>query len=269
MIETPEERHVPQGATPEAAEFAGPPPAADGLLARALGYPYAAHDGDFLFRDGRASPLDPGLGLETLTPVIAVGSNRAPAQLARKFAGLDVAVPVTRLRARDVDVVHAAHMAGYGAVPATLAASPGTTVELWITWLDDRALARMDATEAVGVNYDRVTVELDWEAPGPRAPVRALLYAARRGLLRLGGAPVALAAVPAASRRHPAMSQEQVLRRLHAARGADRFEDWVASLIGPAGQTGRDALTAWLSETADRSPCPGVIGPHGAASEDR
>ena len=129
-------------------------------LARALGYPYDAHHDDFLFRAGEALPLAPGHPLDDLTPVIAVGSNRAPAQLTRKFAGMEVAVPVTRLQARDVDVVHAAHLAGYGSVPATLAASPGTVTELWITWLDRAGLERMDATEAVGVNYDRVTVAL-------------------------------------------------------------------------------------------------------------
>ena len=245
--------------------LAGLPPARD-ALARALGYPYPAHEADFLFRDGRALPLDPDLPLDRLTPVIAVGSNRAPAQLARKFAGLDVAVPVTRLRARDVDVVHAAHLAGYGAVPATLAASPGTTVELWITWLDDDALALMDATEAVGVNYDRVMVELAWADAGPRSPSRALLYAARRGLLRLDGAPVALAAVPAEARRHPAMTQEQLLRRLHAERGKGSFEDWLGALIGVEGQTGRDAMAAWLAEAADRSPCPGLVVEHAPAA---
>lgn len=234
-------------------------------LARALGYPYPAHHGDFLFRSGATLPLAPDMALDGLTPVIAVGSNRAPAQLARKFADLDVAVPVTRLTARNVDVVHAAHMAGYGAVPATLAASPGTLVELWITWLDEPALTRMDATEAVGVNYDRVTVSLDWTETGPRAPKRALMYAARRGLLRIDDGPVALAAVPAEARRHPEMTQEQILRRLHATRGTGGFEDWLGGLIGDSGQTGRRALTEWLSSGADRSPCPGIVDAHGVA----
>jgi len=242
-------------------------PGPDDRLARALGYPYAAHHADFLFSAGRVLPLTPDHRLDTLTPVIAVGSNRAPEQLARKFAGMDVAVPVTRLRARDVDVVHAAHLAGYGSVPATLAASPGTVTELWITWLDRIALERMDATEAVGVNYDRVTVALDWVEDGPRTPGRALLYAARRGLMRLDGSPVALTSIPATGRRHPAMSQEQVLRRLHAVRGAGEFEDWLAGLIGPEGQTGRSALTEWLSSDADRSPCPGTVPGHGTASD--
>jgi len=226
---------------------------------RALGYPYAAHGGDFLFRDGQTLPLAPDHPLDGLTPVIAVGSNRAPAQLARKFAGLTVAVPVTRLQARDVDVVHAAHIAGYGAVPATLAASPGTVVELWITWLDPAALARMDATEAVGVNYDRVTVTPCWAETGPRAPERALLYAARRGLLRLDATPVALAAIPAEGRRHPAMTQEQVLRRLHADHGADAFEAWLAGLIGPDRIAARALLAEALAAQADRSPVPGWI----------
>lgn len=235
----------------------------DDWLGRALGYPYPAHAADFLFRDGAAQPLPPEYPLDGLTPVVAVGSNRAPVQLARKFAGMAVTVPVTRLQARGVDVVHAAHIAGYGAVPATLAASPGTTVELWITWLDAPALAHMDATEAVGVNYDRVTVALDWATPGPRAPARALLYTARRGLLRLDGAPVALSAIPALARRYPAMRQEQVLRRLHTDRGERDFEDWLGAIVGPPGQAGRNTLTAWLARAADRSPCPGIVAEHG------
>lgn len=228
-------------------------------LQRAFGYPYPAHSNDFLFEDGQARPLTVDHPLDGLTPVIAVGSNRAPVQLARKFAGMKVCVPVTRLQARDVDVVHSAHIAGYGSVPATLAASPGTTVELWITWLDATALARMDETEAVGVNYDRLTVSLDWTESGPRAPARALMYAGRRGLLRLDDSLVALAAIPAQARRFPAMSQEQLLRRLHAGHGSDRFEDWIGGLIGPAGQTGRNALADALAIVADRSPCPGIV----------
>lgn len=238
----------------------------DDHIARALGYPYPAHGQDFLFSGGEVAPLPLDQPLEGLTPVIAVGSNRAPAQLARKFAGMPVEIPVTRLRAHDVDVVYAAHVAGYGAVPATLAASPGTTAELWITWLDGPALARMDATEAVGVNYDRVAVALRWADAGPRPPARALLYTARRGLLRLDGAPVALAAIPAEGRRFRAMTQERLLRRLHAERGADAFESWLGALIGPDGQAGRSAIVDWLAGTADLSPCPGLAVEHGSVS---
>lgn len=234
------------------------PDTGDDPLARALGYPYPAHEHDFLFRDGSAHTLAPGHRLDGLTPVIAVGSNRAPQQLARKFAGMDVAIPVTRLRARDVDVVYAAHLAGYGAVPATLAASPGTVVELWVTWLDDAALARMDATEAVGVNYDRLTVTLEWEKADRPGPERALIYTARRGLLRLDRDRVALAMIPAEARRFQALSQMELLRRLHGLHGTGAFEEWLGGMIGTAGQDARAALIEALTPTADRAPCPGI-----------
>lgn len=224
---------------------------AEDPLARALGYPYPAHPEPYLFRDGRPEPLPGDLDTRSLTPVIAVGSNRAPVQLARKFAGMAVTVPVTRLVARDLDVVYAAHMAGYGAVPATLAPAPGTTVELWITWLDDRALRRMDETEAVGVNYDRREIALKTvEADGP-APRSALVYAARRGCLAFDGAAVPLAEIPATQRIVEALGQRQVLERLHRETGGgEPFEPWLLGHIGVGGTLRRRRLTERLAATA-------------------
>lgn len=226
-------------------------PEDDDPLARALGYPYPAHPEPYLFRDGRPEPLPGDVDTASLTPVIAVGSNRAPVQLARKFADMDVAVPVTRLVARDLDVVYAAHMAGYGAVPATLAPSPGTEVELWITWLDAAALQRMDATEAVGVNYDRLEVEIEIvEAHGP-APRAALVYVALRGVLTFDDDVVPLSDIPARGRRSPAMNQRQVLERLHRETGGDEpFERWLHAHIGPLGLIRRKRMTARLAQRA-------------------
>lgn len=222
-------------------------------LARAMDYPYAAHAQPYLFRDGAAEVLPPELVTEHLTPVIAVGSNRAPAQLARKFARMATAIPVTRLIARDLDVVHAAHMAGYGAVPATLAPSPGTEVELWITWLDAAAMRRMDETEAVGVNYAREEQALDIVAADGPVPERALVYNALRGCLNFDDAMVPLAAVPATGRRSPALTQREVLQRLHReVGGTSPFEDWLHGHIGPTGLLRRTRLTARLAATAIR-----------------
>jgi hypothetical protein len=227
----------------------------DAALARALDYPYPAHREPYLFRDGRPEPLAPDFDRAGLTPVIAVGSNRAPAQLARKFERMATAIPVTRLVARDLDVVHAAHMAGYGAVPATLAPSPGTEVELWITWLDGPALRRMDETEAVGVNYGRDEQALDIVTADGPAPERALVYSALRGFLTFDGAMVPLAAVPAAGRRAPALSQRAVLERLHREVGSKAaFERWLHGHIGPAGLLRRTRLTARMARTAIRPP---------------
>ena len=222
-------------------------------LARATDYPYAAHPEPFLFRGGRAEPLPADLRTDHLIPVIAVGSNRAPLQLARKFERMETAIPVTRLVARDLDVVHAAHMAGYGAVPATLAPAPGTEVELWVTWLDAAAMRRMDATEAVGVNYAREEQALEIVTADGPAPARALVYNALRGCLSFDGAMVPLAAVPATGRRVPALTQREVLERLHREAGSTAsFERWLHGHIGPTGLLRRKRLTARLAAGAIR-----------------
>jgi len=54
--------------------------------------------------------------------------------------------------------VHAARVTTYGALPAAMIRSPGLTVTVAITWLDADQLARMDASERVGVNYGRSRV---------------------------------------------------------------------------------------------------------------
>ena len=226
-------------------------------LARAMDYPYPAHPEPYLFRGGRLEPL-PDVDTAHLTPVIAVGSNRAPAQLARKFERMQTAIPVTRLVARDLDVVHAAHMAGYGAVPATLAPSPGTEVELWITWLDEIAMRRMDETEAVGVNYAREEQELEIVSADGPAPQRALVYNALRGCLSFDGSMVPLSAVPATGRRSPALAQREVLERLHREAGSKaEFERWLYRHIGPTGLLRRTRLTDRLAARAIRH---GVAG---------
>jgi hypothetical protein len=219
-------------------------------IQRALAYPYAAPAGDYLFTGGAAGPLPPGLDLTGRTPVLAVGSNRAPEQLRRKF-GDAAAVPVTWARLRGFDVVYSAHMAGYGAIPATLHPSPGTVVTVALTWLDEAQLTRMHETEAVGVSYDYGSfrsLEID-VGPG-RAAESVGCYITKRGALRLDGAPVALAEIAASGRRFSARRQPEKLARVHARFGAgESFEDWLAGHIGSADR--RRALVARLAETAE------------------
>ena len=110
----------------------------DPRLMRAYGYPYPAPEHDFLFRAGDVAPLDLSFDLGSRQPVIAVGSNRAPEQLARKFGPEhDRTIPVTWAWMQGYDVVYCAHLAGYGSVPATLHGSPGTEVRVAITWLTE------------------------------------------------------------------------------------------------------------------------------------
>jgi hypothetical protein len=182
-------------------------------LARAKAYPFGHPDSSYLFRGGRAEPLD---DVEQWTkgraPVLASGSNAAPDQLARKYAdhGEDVAIAVTRVVLDGFDSVYNAHIAAYGSVPATLFPSPGTRLVTFITWLDDAALAVMHATEQPGINYHFA------ELSGVAAAVEGLgtldaafAYISVVGCLIHAGGPVALAEVPAEGRRFPARCQEE------------------------------------------------------------
>ena len=205
--------------------------------ARALGYPYAAPPFDCIWTKSGLVPLeghDPKSVARALeaagadprarrTPVLAIGSNRAPVQLARKFHDFEApsAVVVAKATLFDFDVVYGAGIAGYGAVGgATLATSPGAACEVWATWLDDAQLKRMHETEglAAGVYgfYELQRVNLCFAA-GPRWTA-VLAYVQKRGAMNIGGRPVALAEVPTAGRRFPALRQPQMQAALR-----DRF----------------------------------------------
>lgn len=206
-------------------------------LRHARAYPFAIPAASFLFVDGAARHLRPG---ETFAehhyadrvPVIACGSNRSPARLAEKFPdGGDV--PVERAWLRDFDVVFSAHITGYGSVPATLAPSPGTRVEVSITWLDAAQLAVMHASETRGENYDyvklaRLDLTLEGDGRWHRALAEAYAYQSRRGALSVDDGPVALGAVRAEGRIFPVMSQDEILAAVHAkVGGTEPVDDFV------------------------------------------
>ncbi len=189
------------------------PHAAMDPLERALSYPYEAPAHSYLFRDGEAVAAAIGAReREGRIPVLACGSNRAPAQLKRKFAGMVGAViAAERVFLADFDSVYAAHISGYGAIAATLQHSPGTRVELFITWLPEALMGRMHATEGRGAFYDYVRLDgLALESEGGDRFGHAYAYAFRGGCLNLGGSPAALAAVPAERRRFRALTEAEV-----------------------------------------------------------
>jgi hypothetical protein len=186
------------------------------LIALATGYPYEFPACSYLFADHARHPLPPGI-LSELTdriPVIACGSNRAPEQLARKFQDwpLPVRIPVLCAKLAGFDVVYSAHFTRYGAVPATLHPCPGATVDVAVQWLTPAELGRMDATEGIGINYDRhhlTGIELEIEGLG--TVHTAETYLSRRGPLIDQDTPVALEAIPCAGRAWPALNQPGVL----------------------------------------------------------
>lgn len=218
---------------------------------RGTQYPYVRLSGAYLFHDGAASlyrrlPTNgdwlaadlllgdrwsPARTVGELTstgapvtpmvdrrPVIGYGANAAPEALVRKFApevfeGRAV-FPVVPARLRNFDIVWMAWLGGLGAPPATIAWSPGTTVEVWVGWLDAAQQARMDATEGLGRGYVAGRLEgIDLElADGTRLDA-AWIYVGLHGAYAPDGAPLAVARVPAAGRRFAALSPAAVAAR--------------------------------------------------------
>ena len=215
-------------------------------LAMAQAYPFEIPDGSFLFRDATVEPLPSDLDFRHRTPVLAVGSNQAPDQLARKYAHRPgTEIPVTRAWLEDFDVCYATHVTRYGSIPSNLHACPGMRVRLSITWLDDEQLRIMHPTEIAGENYayvrlDRLGLET---AEGMRLD-SAFAYLSMHGVTRIDGEPLGLAAVAAERRPHRALSQPEMLALLHRrCGGAASYEDFVvAPFDDPAERKRRSAL---------------------------
>lgn len=173
--------------------------------------------GPLLRQRGIAAPAP----LSLRTPVLAYGANAAPERLQRKFAPVGSAsFPVLQARLHGFDVVHAAHISSYGAVPATLAPSPGTVCDIAITWLDARELARMHETEFRRHTYlfgplRNIRLEPDLLP----AMETVSTYVGGYGHIAPEGAPLALAAIQAAGRRFRTCSQTEALQAIQAMLG--------------------------------------------------
>jgi hypothetical protein len=115
-------------------------------------------------------------------------------------------------RLHDFDVCAAAVPPLAGPIPATLTPSPGTAVRvslLWVTAAQLTQLAWSELTYLIGELRTRfVADDVDLEVHTVR------VFISRFGSLQLEGRPVALAAVPARSRRFESLSQQSLLDRV-------------------------------------------------------
>jgi hypothetical protein len=185
------------------------------ILKRALEYPYAVPEDSYLYREGTAEELPDGLDLGDRAPLLAYGANAAPEALAYKLASLPgEEMPVLRADLEGFDVVYSAHVSPYGAVPATLRESPGTTAPVFVVFPSPGQLELLTAYE---LNYDLVTLGgvscrlEDGTAVGELAAYRSI-----HGCLSVGGGEVALAAVRSAGRSLPELDEPAVLERVRA-----------------------------------------------------
>lgn len=211
-------------------------PRAQDLL-RAFLYPYAAPDRDFLFCGGSVTPLDAsevGDAIAGRVPVLAVGSNRAPVQLTRKFTHQNLSddVPVTLGWMRHHDIVYSAHVTGYGAFPATLAPSPGTRVRVAVTWLTAAQLGHMHVTESVPTHYRYQQLHgRDLDLDCGIATDHVGLYQSVAGFEFASGHIFALNAVEATGRRYPSLEQWQMVAHVARLAGQVFRPDLVIRLI--------------------------------------
>lgn len=199
------------------------------LLNRARDYPYWAPSQSYVWdpdddpRD--LQPFDPEL-TEGRWPVLAVGSNRSPEQLARKYNGTGcepLAVQYGRLS--DFDVVYAAHISQYGAVPAMLQYAPGVHVKLAVTWLNDDQLQIMHETEG---NYHFGEIEqISLTLERGDALDSAYLYVGRKGSLTIDEKATGLEAIIAHNRPYESATTADMLevlrKKLGAAEDPDTF----------------------------------------------
>lgn len=187
------------------------------VVARAFGYPYYRPAASFLFESpASVRPLTmERSGLAGRSPVLAVGSNASLVQLNRKFGRKPAQrIPVLAAVLRGYDVVYAARISRYGAIPASLSESAGTRLAVHVMFLTPEQRDILDRSEGgydsppgytpTVVAPERVSCEVEFED-------ELTAYQATRGLLNLGGGTVALADVPATGRTRRALGEEAVL----------------------------------------------------------
>lgn len=246
------------------------------VLATALGYPWERPARSYVLDGTRVEPVDdlaparraqllaaPATGFdgEGRHPLLAIGSNGAPATLARKLAHL---APVERRvlvlagELHGFDVGAAAHPTAYGAMPATLFERRGTAMRAAVLWVTAAQLTQLSWTE---ITYRLERLEPIVFAPDDEVEevTSVWAYVSRWGTFCPDGEPLALAAIPARARTVEACSQEALLdRAAQLAFGAQAtaatlvravFEDLAGLAAGgslPIRATGRPLTTpAW------------------------
>lgn len=179
---------------------------------RALDYPFAIPSRSYALVAGDVVEVDRvEVDLGERRALLAYGSNAAPEVLSRKLAAAPEPVPVLRTTLRDFDVVYSAHVSPYGAIPATLARSPGTEVWAFVAYLTSEQLALVSATEPNYdlARFDRPSCTLEKGA----APSELEVYLSKHGALLIDGREVALSEIQAEGRRFAQMSQREIQQR--------------------------------------------------------
>lgn len=213
---------------------------------RAIGYPWERPVESFFMEDGAVQLLGDDDDLAALSlgdaeryPLITFGSNGAPGVLAAKLAVLDPDqrdVLALTGELAGYDIVASAHVAIYGALPATIIPAAETSTRaglLLVTAKQFTALTRTEFNYAVArIDGEAFVPDLEWHAPEA-----VLAYVSRNGVLTIDGEHVGLKAVPARNRLSRELEQQHVL-------------DAVAELIIGPGASAIDVVSRTIADYA-------------------
>ena len=178
----------------------------------ALSYPFHIPNNSFILKNNNVCFIkENNNGLQrTGFPVLAVGSNQSTEQLARKYSNcIDAGIIFAEQGLLyNFDTVYAADVAAYGSIPATLQASHGTSVRVFILWLSEIQLLCMHETEK-NYCFDRL-LDIEVKTEFGITLHEAYAYSARNGCLNCNGSPLALAEIPALNSRFSRVNQKKV-----------------------------------------------------------
>jgi hypothetical protein len=220
---------------------------------RAESYPFDVPLGSYSLCAGGVTS-GPMASLHDRTPVLALGANAAPSQLAAKLPGTAMPIPVTRAVLGHFAVVHAAELSPEGYLPPVLQRHRGTSSYIFITWLTDEQLDRMHTSEQVGRAADyRVLRGVQIEDERGGVIDQAGVYLRRAGPLVHRGRPIRVAEVPTTGCTLPALTQRAAIRLAHRLVAApESYPDFVARLVVDAAY--RAAVNAVLARHRDLVP---------------
>ncbi len=187
---------------------------------RALAYPFSPPSRGFIFVNGEAVFEDESGFREALekgmesprAALLASGSNASPTRLREKF-GLEGMIPTLRAEVADHVVAHSAKFCSYGAMPATLFPHPGGKTRVFVNLLTENQLARMDATEDMGAEYERLEIRTRPEVGHGAEAERFEAYISLYGALTANGKPAASAASDQDAPGLTVLNQQQAIER--------------------------------------------------------
>ena len=202
------------------------------VLVRAKAYPYFRPKGSYLLEPDRVTELKGKVldgRLDKYIPVLAYGSNAAPEQLRRKLSNFNKPIAVLTATVKGLDVIFAARFARYGAIPATITSSPGTTLHTHVVMLTKEQLKLIHKTERPEYRFGKLNKPILIDRFGFSDHVYAYLHDTG---FSVDGGFVAYEEVSAENRYFLSMRHDEMLSLVHKELGVqDNLDAFILAMV--------------------------------------